>query len=107
MIRVIDIFFLSVLAFFYPMMAKRMTEIAVGNNKFIVQKFRCCDHVDWIVSDRLTQGNDIAVIPGKLQPSSVQLISRECHCYIPKEQLLLSNGQKVRFYCYRLYCSSY
>jgi len=84
-----------------------MKEIAVGNNKFIVQKFRCCNCVDWNVSDWLTQRDYVAKIPGKLQPSSVQMMSHECHCDSPKKQQLFSDGQKVCFDCYHLYCNTY
>jgi len=107
MFPVTDIFTSCPCVFSTRWWSKWMKEKCSKNNKLNVQKFRCCDCVDWIVSDWLTQRDCVAVIPGKLQPSSVQLINHECHCDIPNKQLLFGNGQKVRFYCYHLYCNSY
>jgi hypothetical protein len=74
--------------------------LAVSNNKLNVQNFRCCDDVDWIVGDLLM------MLPGKLQPSSLQWMSHENHCYILKEKLLIINGQRVGFTATIKYCVS-
>jgi hypothetical protein len=75
-IRVIDFFFLLVLTFFLLEDGRNeWKKRQVENNKINVQKFSCCDCVDWIVNDWLAQRDDVAHISGKLPPPSVQLIS--------------------------------
>ena len=75
-----------------------MNKLAIGNNKLNIRTFMCFGCVDWIVSDCITQVEYFDQIPGKLQQSSVQLISHECHCYIPKNLVLFYNGQNVRLH---------